>query len=449
VLLKGMMMSSRDADMDVQSTRLDTWKLIGHYLARSVRTVQRWHINHALPIHHISGDSGAVYAYKEDLDRWLKSRSRTRALPASSVSSVQDKPLNSTYSFRYEDRPWDHALVAGESTTRSSHLVTLAARMWEVVSPRNLPAILHRYREAIDLNPENAAAYAGLSLAHSTQGLMGIVRPVIAYAAAKAALSYGLQIDPGHSFVRCAEAWHKLCSTRDWEGARRIFEEILDRDPADTSCLDGCGLMLLAEGARDRAGEFFSEGARRSPLSSRSTSLHSWCEYLKGDYECALHRVSEVRVTGQPWPILDAVEALANLQVGERKGTVARARAFAAEFPNNDVLQGVLGYAYALAGEPDKATDVLNPMLTRAKARIGYDPYGIALVLIGLDRHSDAADFLEQSYDDGSIWSLGFRSDPLLENLRSDGDRELFWRRLSYPERGATIHTGVSAVSPC
>jgi len=55
----------------VPKSRLDSWKSIAEYLERSPRTVQRWHAFHGLPIHHFGGQKGSVFAYAEDIDRWL------------------------------------------------------------------------------------------------------------------------------------------------------------------------------------------------------------------------------------------------------------------------------------------------------------------------------------------------------------------------------------------
>lgn len=57
--------------------RLDSWKEIGGYLRRSVRTVQRWERTEALPVRRLRHEKGeSVYAFAADLDRWWSERSR-------------------------------------------------------------------------------------------------------------------------------------------------------------------------------------------------------------------------------------------------------------------------------------------------------------------------------------------------------------------------------------
>ena len=58
--------------------RLDSWKEIASYLKRSVRSVQRWETEEAMPIHrHHHDKRGSVYAFREELDAWWKERGPT------------------------------------------------------------------------------------------------------------------------------------------------------------------------------------------------------------------------------------------------------------------------------------------------------------------------------------------------------------------------------------
>lgn len=71
-------------DESLESTiadRLDSWKDIAQYLNRSVRTVQRWEMLEAMPVHrHCHGTGGSVYAHKQEVDAWRSSRSQRKRL---------------------------------------------------------------------------------------------------------------------------------------------------------------------------------------------------------------------------------------------------------------------------------------------------------------------------------------------------------------------------------
>lgn len=56
-----------------ENGRLESWKDIAAYLARDVRTVQRWEKKEGLPVHRLLHEKqGSVYAYKAELDAWWK-----------------------------------------------------------------------------------------------------------------------------------------------------------------------------------------------------------------------------------------------------------------------------------------------------------------------------------------------------------------------------------------
>ena len=55
--------------------RLDSWKEIAAYLNRDVTTVQRWEKREGMPVHrHLHDRMGSVYAFRADLDAWVRSR---------------------------------------------------------------------------------------------------------------------------------------------------------------------------------------------------------------------------------------------------------------------------------------------------------------------------------------------------------------------------------------
>jgi len=55
--------------------RLESWGEIAAYLRRDIRTVQRWERFHGLPVRRlVIGKQGQVYAYRSELDAWVRKR---------------------------------------------------------------------------------------------------------------------------------------------------------------------------------------------------------------------------------------------------------------------------------------------------------------------------------------------------------------------------------------
>ena len=73
------------------SERLDSWKDIGSYLGRDIRTAQRWALNRGLPVRRVpGGDKPRVFALKSEIDGWLKADG---AGPPAEVPSIAVLPF--------------------------------------------------------------------------------------------------------------------------------------------------------------------------------------------------------------------------------------------------------------------------------------------------------------------------------------------------------------------
>jgi tetratricopeptide (TPR) repeat protein len=249
-----------------------------------------------------------------------------------------------------------------------------------------------------------------------------------------AALEDAFRAEPGLPLARCAEAWLKTLSARDWKGARRGFEEVLEESPSCARAMSGRALLYIAEQRPEAASELLLRAAQRTPLSSVPLELYSWSKYLSGDFAGAIEQVQEARAAGHSGPIFDAVESLVLIRQEDPRAKIDRVEALAASSPQCSVPWGVLGYMHAVHGKHRQAREILARMTSSSTDALGREPYAAALLLIGLDEWRQAVDCLERSYRNGSLWSLGFRSDSILEALRTDPSHMRFFSKLSYPE---------------
>jgi tetratricopeptide (TPR) repeat protein len=415
--------------------RLDGWKAIARHFGRSCRTVQRWHAEFGLPIRRLGGNKGTIFAYDGELAAWMRGRFRDVIdTPADSLRPLLlYEPLAREESAQQDD-PLNHSLISDSARAHSAGLVALAYKMWEALSYSNLSTIARLFREAMDYDPGNAAAFSGLSLALIAQGFGGLVRAPDAYISAKAALQRALEIDPELLEAKCAAAWLKMVLERDWEGARRGLDVALKHQPTTIHAMVGRGVLHIAEGCLQKASSLLHEAAQQNALSSSAITLYFWNEYLAGEYAHALDQIKQFHASGRHGPIVAAIEALVYIQLEEPGAQIERIDALAKDYRHHDVVRGVLGYAYARAGQAQKAREILDAMTHLGKRNDCHEPYAAALVLIGLREKQEAVKRLEQSYLEGSLWSLGFPCDPILVPLHNDPHYQLFMSKASYPE---------------
>jgi tetratricopeptide (TPR) repeat protein len=368
------------------------------------------------------------------MDDWLRKRSQPekkeicefRKLPwhneaFSQNSQVQKREFSGSDS------------LFGLQISHHPDLVMRANRMCQNLSTATLSTIAKLYRQAAEQNPDSAKAYAGLSMTLIAEGVLGTVHPETAYSGASEALQQSLEIDPSLPEAECAMAWFKMIVIRDWNGARQDFNAVMEQCPNYLNALIGRALLYVAEGCFPEALDLLQEVSRQNPLNTSAMILISWCNYLTRQYEQALTQTALVREVGHTGAIIDAIEALASVQLEGPSGRIQHMGHLATDSPYHSVLQGVIGYAYAISGQTKKAWDILDD-LTKSGARIRpSSAYASALTLIGLGEKQKALECLKQSYLSGSLWSLGFLADPILASLCSEPHYESFLNDISYP----------------
>ena len=380
----------------MEKTRLDSWKSIADYLQRSTRTVQRWHATHGLPVHHFRGLKGGAFAYPREIDTWLSAFSQKNGDSGSRGSEE-----------------------ANPGRRRSLELTALANEMWEIRSEKNIHSISKLYRDALDEDPGNSAAYLGLANAMILAALQGIVEGPMAYACAEEALQRMSLLEPDGMGRNHLAAWLDLTWKRKWGKAAAEFDEILSLGHGSSFALYGRSLLYIAEGNLLEASEYALEAWKQNTLVTSLSALLCWIPYLAGDYEKSLQLLSQAGITGSYGATHAAIEALALIQSGEIAKHIRRFEGFAYDHPHDQTLEGVLGYSLAVTGQTEKAAGKLDDLgWTRARNNSSR-AYASALILIGMERHREAIQALEKCYFGGSQWSFGLRFDPILKQLGS------------------------------
>jgi Flp pilus assembly protein TadD len=389
-------------------------------------------MGYGLPVHHLGGDASSVYAYRDELDRWLRKRDGwdESAHPVSAPVVTQQTQDTKRH------RPAEVHIEQSSAEAEAGHLIAGAQRLWESLSSSNLSTIVLMYRRATDLDPLSAVGHAGLSQALIAQAVLGNLHPAAAFHTARAALRRALEIDPDLFEGLCASAIIKVFVERDWEGARVLLDEAVQMQPKASQALVGSAFLEIAQGRLEEASETLRRAAVERPLNTSVAELLCWVEYLSGRFDSALSLLADARESGHCGAILDTVEAFCRVVLSGAEDQIQRLETLSANAPRNNTLLGVLGYAYGKTGKTEAARQVIDSM-----SRVGltgvYDfAYPIALTYAGIGEPGEVRRWLAQSYRHGSLWSIGFNSDPMLVELRKGGGAEgLFGPGYDFPRR--------------
>lgn len=392
--------------------RLDSWKSIAEYLNRGRRTVQRWHAEHGLPVHHFGGTKGCVFAYSEELDAWLSG---------------------------FAEGPGHQMALRAQANeakeTRLAESTALEDELWATRTEKNLGAITELYRETLSIDPQNLHALVGFANSMILSALLEVVDSMLAYPSAMEALRRMQQADRQYIDAKCGAAFLKIAHERKWHQARIGFEQVLHENPSHTFALTGRALVHIAEAEFLDASRCVWKAWKTNPIISPPRILLSWIQFLAGDFEEAHDLVAQFKASGSSGAMMAVVQALALTQSGPISEAIVQIEEIVSEFPKNRTLHGVLGYGYAVSGQTEKADLMLKTLEGMPERKRRNCGYALALILIGLGREQEATPWLEVSYAQGSLWSLGFRSDPILKPLRGDPHFEALLRKIgSRPE---------------
>lgn len=151
--------------------RLDSWKAIATYLGRDVTTVQRWEKREELPVHrHVHDKLGSVYAFRAEIDEWLRQRRGADAVIVDPVAGLAVRPPAVSPVAMPPDvpaaPPAARGLRAGLWLWFGAALVGVAALVWWLGSGRGLAGG----------NPLEGAQYQVLSDFEGTESAAAISR---------------------------------------------------------------------------------------------------------------------------------------------------------------------------------------------------------------------------------------------------------------------------------
>ena len=395
----------------MQNERLDSWKAISSYLDRGVRTVQRWHADYGMPVRRVNGSSSAVFAFKSELDYWLRSRSTPGIV---TMPERQDR----------------HELpISAREQAESTQYFEVAEALEKQLTEENVSETLHQYRRAINADVSNAEAFAALAYLELEVGLTCMLPASMAQTRAVELLETALRLDSQNESVLIALALCDLVCWRNCQAAREIYATLSPQALRERKALLGRALLSVIEGDLCEAELLVREAMEMTPFNIALSSVLIWVIYLKRHYRDVLVLTEVHHRNGESSALMAVVERLARMQMEPDVPLQTEPDAERVEDPAMYHFRGIKGYQLARGRQDAEALEILAE-LEAAADLLHEKAYGIALIHLGLGNYEQSVFWLDQSYQMGSIWSFGFHLDPVLETMRGRDDFELLLARI-------------------
>jgi serine/threonine-protein kinase len=258
---------------------------------------------------------------------------------------------------------------------------------------------IQHFREAIDIDPTYAMAYVGLSDAYSSRSLMGHTPPQESAAKARAALEKALELDATIGDALAMLAWLRF--TYDWDltGPEEDFRRAIELSPNSAMIYDQYRIYLTLVGRNGEAIAAAKRSLELDPLTISKEEAVVWSYNMAGQYDEVIAHVTKVRETVPDFGV--GYLAMAYLGKGMIEEALAYADTASSVLERNQVVLSGGARLYAMAGQPERARELLNELLSLSEHR-WVDPVHIAGVYRTFGEWKSALDWLERGYEEQS-----------------------------------------------
>ena len=355
-------------------------------------------------------DLGDALKLQGEVARAIAGQVRIKLTVLEQARLLRERPVDPRAYAAYVEGSYFGSKVSGVSLTKSVALFT----------------------KAIGLDPAYADAYAGLSHAHYVIGMLGVRAPGDAYPKAKAAAEKALELD-----TSVAEAHNTLAEVKkgyewDWPAAEVEFKRALELNPSYSLAHAGYAGLLSNMGRHEEAIAHAQRAQELDPISVSANTALGRILYRARRYDesitaCQKALEFDSNNAGALWWM-----ALSHQQKREFPEAIAELEKAVIFSGEGTLSRGLLGNAYAAAGDTRKAWVVLGELKEMSRERY-VSPVDLAIIYTALGDRNAAFQWLEKAYQERAM-RIQELPDATFDSLRSDPRFRDLMRRIGLPQ---------------
>jgi TolB-like protein/Flp pilus assembly protein TadD len=272
---------------------------------------------------------------------------------------------------------------------------------WNTWTPDGAQKALECAEQAIQLDPEFVLAHSGLASAYVYLGVTGQAKPRTVFEKGRQHALRAIELNDAEAESHIALGLVKLLYDWDWDSARMEFEKALELNPNSSSAMLAQSLYLNVMERFDESIRLLKRAVIIDPLNLPQLQNLGETYYLANQLEEAKETYEKVLEMSPTFRAALNGVAMVHLRWGEFQKAIEIFQE--SRRLTGDELKGAtnLGFAYAMAGEKEKAEDCLRLM----REREARDPGVVlsmdyAFVYEALGEYDRAIDYLEKAYEE-------------------------------------------------
>jgi serine/threonine-protein kinase len=414
-------------------------------LNRSERTVRRWEATEELPVHRLQHDKrGSVYAYTRELDAWRASRrvveetadeeappkrNRVRWWAAGAVTLIAVSAA-----LVVSLRTWaDDALIDERGTSNEAAWQAFErARFGDNAGRIQIETGIRYYKQAIELDPKFARAWAGLATAHMALTWFGERPMTETMGEARRIAEEARRIDPKIGRPWSVLGWvsHYL----DWNHtlAEEQFRRGIELTP-DAVALSWYGDFLADMHRFDEARTAYKRSQSVNPRWLEPPIFAANIHAFTGQPALAIVEIQRLLETEPNYGLGNFSLGTSYLVSGDWPKAIESLRKANEIMGSVPFSLGALGFALASGGHREEAGRLLQEL--RARLDRGYYPaFPLAQIELGLGNTDAALDWLERAVDERNTgWYLP-AVDPIWKAIRTTPRFRALMAKMNLPQ---------------
>jgi TolB-like protein/Tfp pilus assembly protein PilF len=275
----------------------------------------------------------------------------------------------------------------------------------------DVPTGLGHLRAAVDRDPGDPLAYAGLAFGYVTVS-HAPAPPDDAFQLAQAAALRAVNLDPNLAEAYAALADVKYYYEWDFKGAEQAFTRAFELNPNLAMNHYHYAWYLAMIGRLDEGIVYHKRARELDPMTPLHTAWLGSLYVYRGDYDAAIAEAEQSLELDPDYPT--GLFVLGTAYVG--KGMFEEAiRAHEKLVEIAPPWRAMLGATYAFAGRDDDARRILEEIKQDYARFPSWGAVGAAVIHAALGEADEAAEWL--AHEPHHAWTAGIAVDPLFNSL--------------------------------
>jgi TolB-like protein/Tfp pilus assembly protein PilF len=292
-------------------------------------------------------------------------------------------------------------------------------------TPEGYQKAVDYLHEAVEKDPSDSLAYAGLSAAY-IQIAHSALATEDSLPRAKAAAQRALRLDDTLAETLSSFGFIAGYYDWEWETAEKAFQRALEINPNLAMAHYWYAWQLILFDRMDEALVAHKRAQELDPLTPLHTAWLGGLYWLWGRYDEGLEEVNKaLALSPNSWHGLLA-QTYIYLDMGMYEEAISVSQKAASLYPD---LRHLLGQAYAKAGQRDEALEILAEL--EKENPTPYGALGLAELHSALENKDEAFRWL--NYEHSHAWTPWFRVFPHYKSMRDDSRFKDLLRKMNLP----------------